>query len=94
MGDEAGEEGEGLMWKLIESAPKDGTQILLGWPRRHGPASGIVMLGAWLNIEYADISNPEGWWAWNKQLGFSKVGHMTHWMSLPEPPAVPEPEDV
>ena len=73
-------------WQPIDTAPKDGTYILLGWPRKHGPESGIVLIGAWLNIESADVNEPEGWWGWNDYLGFAKVAFMTHWMPLPEPP--------
>ena len=68
-------------WQPISSAPRDGTDILLGW------SSGLVLLGSWLNIEYADIDEPQGWWAWNEYLGFAKVAGATHWMSLPAPPA-------
>lgn len=64
----AWETGDG--WRPIETAPKDGTEVLVYVPRRLGAI-------------YAAASNPTGnqWWARN--MGDLRP---THWMPLPTPP--------
>jgi hypothetical protein len=65
-------------WKPIETAPKDGTDVLAIWdvPGRLKPY-GVVWWedGSW--HEY-DIEN--------------EVSDPTHWMPLPEPPSIEAPE--
>ncbi len=64
-------------WKSIETAPKDGRNILLC-------ANGRVDEGGWVTQEDEEGA-PEfmGWW-WT--LGTDPV--FTHWMPLPAPPEV------
>lgn len=57
-------------WQPIDTAPKDGTEILVYIPRRRGAI-------------YAGASNPSGHQWWSKNLGAIKP---THWLPLPEPP--------
>lgn len=63
-------------WQPIETAPKDGTVIIL-YNRR-----GIVAAGAWLNIDgfpwefFDGTTETNGWGAVS----------VTHWQPLPEPP--------
>jgi len=67
-------------WRQIETAPKDGTRILL-WPmgNKH---SRHVRSGYW-----HQPANPEapGFW-------MPGAGRPTHWQPLPEPPSDPAPE--
>ena len=63
-------------WLSIETAPKDGTDILLWF----GPAVGWVALCKW-------YQKPKRGWCWvcsytHKRHGFEP----THWMPLPAPP--------
>jgi hypothetical protein len=63
------------LWQPIETAPKDGTVILV-WSRRLG------MLPAFFGR--TDEINPPAWHG-----GHCRVNHIdqpTHWMRLPEPP--------
>jgi Protein of unknown function (DUF551) len=67
-------------WQPIESAPKDGTKIILAFIREHWKP--IVTVGAW--IDDAPISTNE-WMAWTS-IGLIGCIEPTHWMPLPEPP--------
>lgn len=67
-----------MNWKPIETAPKDGTIVLLGWDDDcHIPSVGCfnVNKGLW----YCDRQ-----WRWED--GHMKECPPTHWMPLPEPP--------
>jgi hypothetical protein len=72
-------------WQPIETAPKDGSDILLWCPNmiKSDPAGALV--GHW----YKDSHNPR-WhisnvcgWEWECDLNYEKA---THWQPLPEPP--------
>lgn len=60
-------------WQPIETAPKDGTRVLLfrrGWAES-------VSVGWWGGL----------WETWNVAGGItSEFVHPTHWMPIPEPP--------
>lgn len=58
-------------WQKIETAPIDGTEVLVYVPRR---------LGALIGTAY----NTTGAQWWGRNLGDLKP---THWMPLPEPPS-------
>lgn len=74
---EAGEMMEGMGWQSIESAPKDGTEVLL-WGRCHLRGS---FYGADANVGwFEDASND--WRARDLPI------KPTHWMPLPEPPGI------
>ncbi|WP_439604726.1 DUF551 domain-containing protein [Shinella sp.] len=63
-------------WRTIETAPKDGTRIILMWE----PFSGMsehVELGKW--------SARNGW---VNTYGHAFTGSPTHWMPLPAPPVL------
>jgi hypothetical protein len=69
-------QSEGLRkdaWQLIETAPKDGTEVLL-IATRHSMLMPHPerIVGAYRN----------GWWS-----GPSTLSHVTHWMPMPEAPA-------
>jgi hypothetical protein len=66
-------------WQKIETAPKDGTKVLV-WSEDH----------PWreLGIAFWGRSNPMNRPAW--QGGHCRIDHIdqpTHWMPLPAPPA-------
>jgi hypothetical protein len=62
-------------WQSIETAPKDGTMVLLAW----GTCS--VASGFWWT---PDRFSPVGHW----HIGDTEDRLPTHWMPLPDPPAV------
>lgn len=79
-------------WQPIETAPKDGTEILLGvdiatvW---------IVRNGRWDNGEYWEEQGFDsqeeitGWWAYTNSVGqemLCGIYEPTHWMLMKEPP--------
>jgi hypothetical protein len=59
-------------WQPIETAPKDGTNILLGWPT-------MVLSGYW-----ADWRSRKSWVTSRGE--YSDKYAPTHWMPLPDPP--------
>lgn len=61
-----------MSWKPIETAPKDGTEILLYEP---GPA--YVQMGYWVR---------DGWLMVDAQCGGESSATPTHWLPIPEPP--------
>lgn len=64
-----------MKWQPIETAPKDGTKILLGCPASRG-YSGVVEKCYWHKWD-----NGKGkWWDW------VTPDKPTHWMPLPTPP--------
>jgi hypothetical protein len=82
-----------MQWQPIETAPKDGTRIMLFWP-----VSGWTDFGWWkdnprlIGIEDIDgipvkaeyFSNSMEW----DDYELAKVGNEpSHWMPLPEPPS-------
>jgi hypothetical protein len=73
-------------WLPIESAPKDGTQILLYYPEYHRK----VWVGHYYNRETYNHgklqSKNEGWHNGADTLGLVKECQPTHWMPLPEAP--------
>ena len=69
-----------MEWQPIETAPKDGTKVLL-----HCVGGGPFTPCEW--IEDGLISE-EGFWSWWQAdpVFFVEVKNPTHWMPLPEPP--------
>ena len=68
-------------WKRIETAPKDGTYVLIGWFEFEGQSNMHVafwnsIIGAWCQTHQAFTTDP------NFQP--------THWMELPDLPATEE----
>lgn len=65
-----------MTWQPIESAPKDGTVILLYWP----PVAyakktwGTIRMGAWNGS------------AWKLEMAGHFRVDCTHWQPLPDPP--------
>ena len=71
-------------WQSIETAPQDGTRILLFIPQRHS----AVWIGSFETTEYFLNGKSEGvqahWVAGLLCTGDDPIP--THWMPLPEPP--------
>lgn len=65
-------------WKPIETAPRDGTKVLLGRFSKGCEHDGRIRVD---------------WWRTHMKAGYTGFGHFnpeywppTHWMPLPEPP--------
>jgi hypothetical protein len=73
-------------WRPIETAPRDGTEVLLYT---------TAFNGEWIVVQGAYFSSPkqidDGW-----ETAFGFHGEPTHWQPLPPPPGAaetqPEPE--
>jgi hypothetical protein len=73
--------GTGALWRPIETAPRNGSEIILGSP-------GCAFTGFWQTAKnywgeigwYAESDRGNGWYAMHPDR------HITHWMPLPEPP--------
>ncbi|MBC9176780.1 DUF551 domain-containing protein [Pseudoroseomonas ludipueritiae] len=67
-----------LQWLPIETAPRDGNNILV-WPFTFANWAGThhVVTMAWFD------DNLKGW----SIIGTGMIIHPTHWRPLPEPPA-------
>ena len=64
-------------WQPIETAPKDGSRLLV----TRAPFTGKAPY----KIVWWSSSTPKGWrWRLSKLVRFNP----THWMPLPEPPAI------
>lgn len=65
-------------WQPIETAPKDGIEVLL-WCPAEGTQPGYHDIGFW------DPGSTDRVEAWRDAVGMC-VGDPTHWQPLPEPP--------
>ncbi len=83
-------------WNLIESAPKDGTEILLYWPQVVLPDEAyrggqrIVAIGRWGTPNYAGEAFVEHWMIGGR---WTPGDDPTHWMPLPSPPQTQRPDE-
>lgn len=75
-------------WQPIETAPKDGTEVLVGvdiatvWIVRN---ASFVREDDWVPRGGCG----DGWWAYNNSVTqemLEGIYEPTHWMPLPEPP--------
>jgi hypothetical protein len=83
------------MWQPIETAPKDGTPVLL-FHKTHGCAEGRYIAGEWNTGFDGDEYEGPVWCfgddAYCEEIeeGFEEHpahhGLVTHWMPLPQPP--------
>ena len=77
------------VWQTIETAPKDGTWILLASPPKpHVRDAWQVYVATWERTDY----NSEPEWAYGARIGEHAfryaVYDATHWMPLPELPEI------
>lgn len=80
-------EGTGMMeWQPIETAPKDGTPILV-WngPANYGYYTAPDQMGTARWDRQAFTDGEMCWWACDCCDGVTTY-NPTHWMPLPEPP--------
>lgn len=68
-------------WQPIESAPKDGTAVLL-------TGDAPLCVGPFIGVWDADPEYPETWATGNCRTAASAI---THWQALPPPPEKPKP---
>ena len=80
-----------MEWLPIESAPKDGTEVLLYgiWAGEiHGESkSPVIDIGSWAggSSDYAG----NDWWQLSTGDAYACWMRPTHWMPLPPPPVSP-----
>jgi hypothetical protein len=73
-----------MTWQPIETAPKDGTHVLVYPPTWNNKKASIA---AWSDDNCA--KNPRPFWKRDDDLGQvsrSRSCETTHWMPMPEPP--------
>lgn len=76
-------------WQPIETAPKDGTPVLLVWRWDSGLHTGTtIIMASWMCLKHAMLSSwhhcpnePDCKMGWGNY-----VGKFSHWMLLPVPP--------
>lgn len=71
-----------MIWQPIETAPRDGTDVLLWCPR------GGVTVGRWDEQEYH--RRPVPYWRtqhWFERVSMDRSDQPTHWATLPTAPA-------
>lgn len=64
-------------WQPIETAPKDGTEVLGYWPRAVACSPDAYDVVRWHGGEWRDRFDDD-----------SKFSAPSHWMPLPAPPAI------
>lgn len=72
-------------WQPMETAPKDGTEILLKVERRAG-ASGCKLVGHYMPGGFCIEDHPaieEGWYFWSGSM-FDLASNPIEWMPLPD----------
>lgn len=74
-----------MEWQPIETAPKDGSDVLLYFPLEGLKGWSRVVICHWRTI-----GDERGHWVWQDRAvrGYSDAYKPTHWMPLPEPPDV------
>jgi len=70
-----------MEWQQIETAPKDGTEILLALAPNSNAQDGQVVIGAfYYSVLWGDC------WMFNGDYTITADGGATHWMPLPKLP--------
>jgi hypothetical protein len=70
-----------VKWKPIESAPRDGTPIIVCYAPHYTSNGFLPVAVRWRSFH----PNAKGKELFRDSAG-AKVEHVTHWMPLPEPP--------
>jgi hypothetical protein len=68
------------LWQPIETAPKDGTPILLGFPDSHSGE------GRWMGDSSRNHWGEVGWFEFSDDVLCDRPSKPTHWQPLPPPP--------
>ena len=74
-------------WQTMDTAPRNGTEVLLLVTMRAG-IPGKMLVGHYMAGGHCMEDHPaidEGWYFWNGCF-FDKASKPTHWMALPEAP--------
>lgn len=73
-------------WRPIETAPKDGTDILLAEIQKVDGKwhYGEIDVGCWMREPMSRDEYGRDYWFWASNYG--RVEEPTHWQPLPEPP--------
>lgn len=71
-------------WRPIESAPKDGTWILIRHKNLWPGSPGFSV--AQIHVEYSGPDDASERITWKNEAGYYQIA-ATHWQPLPEPPA-------
>jgi hypothetical protein len=75
------------VWQPIETAPKDGREVILAVKMRAGIQHGVVV-GHYMEGGHCIEDHPPiaaGWYFWNG-CQFDKASVPTHWMAMPHHP--------
>jgi hypothetical protein len=70
-------------WQPIETAPKDGTMVLL-LEHRRAYSSSTIDFGC---FEFIEISDTDGHRIYDWTSNDGRIEEPTHWMPLPTPPS-------
>ena len=76
-----------MEWQPIETAPKDGREVILAVEVRAGITHG-VLVGHYMPGGHCIEDHPpidQGWYFWNGFM-FDKAARPTHWMPMPNHP--------
>lgn len=69
-----------IEWQPIETAPKDGTRIILGYSGSHSCE------GFWMDDPSRNYWEDIGWFDSDSDVLCEHPRKPTHWMPLPKPP--------
>lgn len=67
-------------WMPIETAPKDGTRVILGFARSHSEE------GYWMNDPASNYWGEVGWFGCEDDVLCHRPSKPDAWMPLPPPP--------
>lgn len=79
-------------WQSIDTAPKDGTKVLLWWKTNEVimPSKSVAAIGYWKICQFKDMANtPLGdpFYLWQSDANLGPMSYApTHWMQLPKDP--------
>lgn len=75
-------------WRSMDSAPRDGSEVLLAVKERAG-VPGQMLVGHWMPGGHCIEDHPpidKGWYFWTGSM-FDQASEPVAWMSLPAPPS-------
>lgn len=75
-----------MNWQPIETAPRDGVFILLGYAGSH------TSEGRWVGDPSRNHWGETGWFETDEDVLCEHPSEPTHWMPIPQPPELPRYE--